>query len=69
LLGLVPCATGDAVTPASASAELLARKTASSLQKNWFAAVIAACENGARSSNNISMIEGCPTDYGLRRIQ
>jgi hypothetical protein len=71
LFGLVACATGDAVTPASASSELRGWQTATGKppSKNEFAAVVAACEDRAKSSANSSPIEGCLADYGLRRAQ
>jgi hypothetical protein len=69
--GLVACATGDAVTPASASSELQEWQTAAGKppSKNEFAAVVAACEDRAKSSNKIAPIEGCLADYGLYRVQ
>jgi hypothetical protein len=71
LFGLVACAAGDAVTSASASSELREWQTATgkSPSKNEFAAVVAACEDRARSSNKTVPIEGCLADYGLRRAQ
>ena len=67
LLGLVPCA----VTPASASSELREWQTATGKppSKNEFAAVVAACEDRAKSSDKSGPIEGCLADYGLRRVQ
>ena len=71
LFGLVACATGDAVSPASASSELRDWQTASgkSPSKHEFAAVVAACEDRAKSSNAGGAIEGCLADYGLHRVQ
>jgi len=71
LFGLVACATGDAVMPASASSELRGWQTAAGKppSKNEFAAVVAACEDRAKNSTNSSPIEGCLADYGLRRTQ
>jgi hypothetical protein len=71
LFGLAACATGDAVTPAVASSELREWQTATGQlpSKNEFAAVVAACEDRAKSSNNIAPIEGCLADYGLYRVQ
>ena len=56
LFGLVACATGDAVTPASASSELRGWQTAAGKppSKNEFAAVVAACEDRAKNSTNSS---------------
>jgi len=42
------------------------RKTAF---QNEFAAVVAACEDRAKSSDKSGPIEGCLADYGLRRVQ
>jgi hypothetical protein len=71
LVGLVACATGDAVTPANASSELREWQTAAGKppSKNEFAAVVAACEDRAKTENNNDPIEGCLADYGLRRVQ
>ena len=69
--GLVACATGDAVTPAHASSELREWQTAAGKppSKNEFAAVVAACEDRAKTENRNDPIEGCLADYGLRRVQ
>jgi len=71
LLGLVACVTADAVTPASASSELREWQTAAGQppSKNEFAAVVAACEDRAKSANKNRPIEGCLADFGLRRLQ
>jgi hypothetical protein len=71
LFGLVACATGDAVSPASASSELRDWQTAAGKppSKNEFAAVVAACEDRAKNSSRSAAIEGCLADYGLRRVQ
>jgi ABC-type sugar transport system substrate-binding protein len=71
LFALVACATGDAVTPASASSELREWRTAMGKppSENEFAAVVAACEDRAKRANNNGSIEGCLADYGLRRVQ
>jgi hypothetical protein len=71
LIGLVACATGDAVTPASASSELRGWQTVTGKppSKSEFAAVVAACEDRAKTSNKTDQIEGCLADYGLRRVQ
>jgi hypothetical protein len=68
---LVACATGDAVTPARASSELREWRTATGTppSKNEFAAVVAACEDRAKSENSNTPIDGCLADYGLRRVQ
>jgi hypothetical protein len=71
LLGLVACAAGDAVTPASASSELRGWQTATGKppSKNEFAAVVAACEDRAKSSNQGGPIDGCLANLGLHRVQ
>ena len=71
LFGLVACATGNAVTPASASSEMRDWQTVTGNppSKTEFAAVLAACEDRAKTSNNDAQIEGCLADYGLRRVQ
>ena len=68
---LVACATGAAVTPASASSELREWRTATGQppSKNEFAAVLAACEDRAKNENSNDPIEGCLADYGIRRVQ
>jgi hypothetical protein len=72
-LGLLACAGGDAATPASASSELplpgwqtVSGKPPS---KHEFAAVVAACEDRAKTADKGGPIEGCLADYGLRRVQ
>ena len=67
----VACATGDAATPASASSELQQWRTVTGKapSKNEFSAVIAACEDRAKSTDKSTAIEGCLADYGLRRAQ
>jgi hypothetical protein len=71
LLGLITYATGDAVTSANASSELREWQTAAGKppSKNEFAAVIAACEDRAKTANKSDPIEGCLADFGLRRVQ
>lgn len=71
LLGIVACATGDAVTPAKASSELREWQTAAGKppSKTEFAAVVAACEDRAKTENKTDPIEGCLADYGLHRVQ
>jgi hypothetical protein len=69
-LGLIACATGDAVTSANASSELREWQTAAGKppSENEFAAVVAACEDQAKTANKSDPIEGCLADYGLRRV-
>jgi hypothetical protein len=71
LFALVACATGGAVTPASASSELREWQTATGNppSKNEFAAVLAACEDRAKNGNSSGPIEGCLADFGIRRAQ
>jgi hypothetical protein len=71
LFGLVACATADAVTPAKASSALREWRTADGKppSKNEFAAVVAACEDRAKTANKSDPIEGCLADYGLHRVQ
>jgi hypothetical protein len=71
LFGLVACGAADPVSPANASSEVREWQTAAGKppSKNEFAAVIAACEDRAKSSSKSSPIEGCLVDYGLRRAQ
>ena len=71
LFGLVACATGNAVTPAKASSELREWRTADGKppSKNEFAAVVAACEDRAKTENKNDPIEACLADYGLHRVQ
>ena len=71
LFGLVACATGDAVTPANASSELRQWQTAAGKppSKTEFAAVVAACEDRAKTADKSDPIEACLADYGLRRVQ
>jgi hypothetical protein len=37
--------------------------------KNEFAAVVAACEDRAKTANKSDPIEGCLADFGLHRVQ
>jgi hypothetical protein len=69
--GLVAFASGDAAAPANASPDLREWRTATGnpLSKNEFAAVLAACEERAKSANENGPLERCLADYGLSRIQ
>src|SRR6266481_2894455 len=71
LFGIGACATGDAVTPANASSELREWRTPDGMppSKTEFAAVMAACEDRAKTANKSDPIEGCLVDYGLHRVQ
>jgi hypothetical protein len=71
LFGLIISPTGDAVLFAHASSELTQWQTATGKppSKNEFAAVVAACEDQAKSRKATGPIEGCLADYGLYRVQ
>ena len=70
-LGFVAYATGDAVTSANASSELRQWQTAAGKppSKNEFAAVVAACEDKAKTTHKSDAMEGYLADYGLQRVQ
>ncbi len=69
--GLLASAMGDAARSANASSELREWQTFAGKppSKNEFAAVVAACEDKAKTANKSDPIEGCLADYGLRRAQ
>ena len=69
--GLAACAMGDAATPANAASELRDWRTVDGKppSKHEFAAVVAACEDRAKTENKNDPIDGCLADYGLRRVQ
>ena len=69
--GLLACAMGDAATSANASSELREWQTVAGKppSKNEFAAVIAACEDRAKTANKSDSMEGCLADYGLYRVE
>jgi hypothetical protein len=71
LFGLVACVTGNAVTPVKASSELREWRTSDGKppSKNEFAAVVAACEDRAKTANKSDPLEGCLADFGLYRVQ
>jgi hypothetical protein len=71
LLSVAACAGRDAVVPASASSEArgwqeVSGKTPSQAE---FAAVVAACQDRAESSDKGGPIDDCLLDLGLRRVQ
>jgi hypothetical protein len=70
-LDLIACAVGDAATPANASSEMRGWQTAAGKppSKTEFAAVVAACEDRAKTANKSDPIEGCLADFGLHRVQ
>jgi hypothetical protein len=71
VVGLLACAMGDPVSAAGASSEPREWRTTAGPppSENEFAAVLAACEDRAKSANKSGPIEGCLADYGLRRVQ
>ncbi len=68
-LALAAHATPKAVSPAYAAVERGGWQLASGKapSKVDFAAVLAACEDVAKSSTYEASIEGCLADYGLHR--
>jgi hypothetical protein len=71
LLSLAACAARDAVVPASASSELRGWQEASGKPPSQaeFTAVVAACQDRARSADSGGPIDNCLADLGLRRVQ
>jgi hypothetical protein len=71
LLSLAACAAAHGVTSTSASSELRDWQTASGKPptKAEFAAVVAACQDRAKTSDQGGPIDGCLADLGLRRVQ
>lgn len=71
LFGLMSCATVDGVTSANASSELRGWQTMSGKppSKTEFAALVAACEDRAKSLEKSDPIDGCLADYGLLRVR
>jgi hypothetical protein len=71
LLGLAACAASDAVAPASASTEVRGWQEASGKPPSQveFAAVVAACQDRAKSAGRNGPIDTCLADLGLRRVQ
>lgn len=69
--GFLSCAMGDAAISANAASELREWQTVAGKppSKNEFAAVVAACEDRAKTANKSGPIEGCLADYGLYRVQ
>jgi hypothetical protein len=70
-LGLIACAMGVAATSANAFSELRQWQTAAGKppSKNELAAVLAACEDRAKTADKSDPIEGCLADFGLHRVQ
>ena len=71
LLSLAACVARDAVVPPSASSEIRGWQEASGKPPSQaeFAAVVAACQDRARSTDRGGPIDNCLADLGLRRIQ
>lgn len=71
LLSVAACAAADGVSPAGASSELRDWQTpiGKPPSKAEFAAVVAACVDRAKSSEQTGPTEGCLADLGLRRVQ
>jgi hypothetical protein len=74
-LVLLPCLVAAAAayggTPTSASTELQQWQTVTGKppSKAEFAAVVAACEDRAKHSDEAEPIDNCLADYGLHRVQ
>jgi hypothetical protein len=71
LLSLAACVARDAVVPSGASSEIRGWQEASGKPPSEaeFAAVVAACQDRARSADSGGPIDNCLADLGLRRIQ
>jgi hypothetical protein len=71
LLSLAACVATQGVTPASASSELRDWQTPTGKPptKAEFAAVVAACQDRAKTNLANGPIDGCLVDLGLRRTQ
>jgi hypothetical protein len=71
LLSLAACVATQGVTPASASSELRDWQTPTGKPPTQaeFAAVVAACQDRAKSNDQTGPIDGCLADLGLRRVQ
>jgi hypothetical protein len=71
LLSLAACVAQDVATPASGSAEVRGWQEASGKPPSQaeFAAVVAACQDRARSADRGGPIDNCLADLGLRRVQ
>jgi hypothetical protein len=71
LLSLAACVAARGVTPASASSELRDWQTPTGKPptKAEFAAVVAACQDRAKTNDQGGPIDGCLADLGLRHVQ
>jgi hypothetical protein len=71
LLCLIAGAAADHATTARASSELRQWQTATGKppSKAEFNAVLAACEDRAKKSEDPRKLDSCLADFGLRRVQ
>ena len=71
LLGLAACVTADRVTPPGVSSELNDWQTPKGKppSRAEFAAVVAACQDREKSTDQTGPMSGCLADLGLRRVQ
>ena len=70
-LGLIACLAAGGATVAGVSSELRQWQTATGKppSKAEFAALVAACEDRAKHSDNAESIDNCLAGFGLRRVQ
>jgi hypothetical protein len=71
LLSVAACAARDAVVPSSASSDVRGWQEASGKPPSQaeFTAVVAACQDRARSADRGGPMDNCLSDLGLRRVQ
>jgi hypothetical protein len=71
VLSLAACAARDVAGPPSVSSQVRGWREASGKRPSRaeFAAVVAACQDRARSADQNRPIDGCLADLGLRRMQ
>ena len=71
LLSVAACAARDAAVPLSASSEVGGWQEASGKPPSQaeFTAVVAACQDRARSADRGGPMDNCLADLGLRRVQ
>ena len=70
-LGLIACLVAGGATAAGVSSELRQWQTATGKppSKAEFAALVAACEDRAKHSDNAESIDNCLAGFGLHRVQ
>ena len=70
-LGLIACLAAGGATAAGVSLELRQWQTATGRppSKAEFAALVAACEDRAKHSDNAESIDNCLAGFGLHRVQ